>query len=308
MTVTKYFLGIKRFHGIKDISNINFKNDLKIIMPQKNTFYADPFLFKHKDNYYVFFEIWDYHKGRIACSKLDKNNNLGDVKICLEMPYHLSFPCIFTYKQKIYMIPETSSQNAIKLFECIEFPLKWKFKRNLINNIRAPDVSFFEYNNQIYLITNNGDYLKIFYSNDLFGLFKEHPKNPLRCAYARNAGKICINNNILYRPAQICKPKYGYGVAIYKINKLSIEEYEEEIIQNIKPDWFPELTGCHTFNICDDLLITDGRLRIKSPNMKRVNSINGVVYKSTDNDEFVNNYISKLFLARKNPHQVSEKN
>ena len=235
----------------------------------------------------------------VHASKLDENYNLTNIELCLDLNYHLSFPCIFTYNNHIYMIPETSSQRCIKLFECIEFPTKWKFSKNLINNISAPDVSFFQYNDIIYLFTNERDHLKIFYSNDLFGDFKAHPINNIK-TNARNAGNIFIRNNILYRPAQICTPSYGYGIALYKINKISTIEYDEELIKTYNPDWFPELTGCHTFNICDNLLITDGRLRIKSPNMKQVNSINGKVYKSTDNDEFTNNYISNLLNYRNN--------
>jgi hypothetical protein len=297
MSVTKYFLGIKNFQS-ENVCNIDLHLQLKTIMPKKNTFIADPFLFKYKEEYYAFFELWDYHKGKIAYSKLDQHYNLTDVKICLEMPYHLSFPCIFTYQEKIYMIPETTSVRCIQLFECEEFPSKWKLKKKLINNIYAPDVSFFEYNNHVYLITNDTDFLKIFVANNLFDEFKKHPINTQKTiTNARNAGNIFIKNNILYRPGQICQPKYGYGIALYKINKLSYTEYEEEIINKYMPDWFPELTGCHTFNICDNLLIIDGRLKIKSPNMKPVNSVNGKVYKSTDDDEFVNNYISNLLTS-----------
>ena len=298
MTITKYFLGIKNIEQ-QNINNVDLKSHLKTILPEKNTFIADPFLFKYGPFYYVFFELWDYNKGKIACSKLDEYYNLINIELCLDLNYHLSFPCIFTYNDHIYMIPETSSQRCIKLFECIEFPTKWKFSKNLINNISAPDVGFFKYNDIIYLLTNNGDYLKIFYSNDLFGDFTSHPINKKsKKIYSRNAGNIFIRDNMLYRPAQICNPSYGYGVALYKINKISTTEYDEELIKTYNPDWFPELTGCHTFNICDNLLITDGRLRIKSPNMKQVNSINGKVYKSTDDDDYTNNYISNLLTSK----------
>jgi hypothetical protein len=196
------------------------------------------------------------------------------------------------------MIPETSSQHCIKLFECVEFPIKWEFKKNIINNIYAPDVSFFRKNDINYIITNYNSNLKIFYSDDLFGRFISHPINKLSInTNARNAGNIFSINNELYRPAQICTPSYGYAVGLYKINKISTTEYKEELVKVYNPDWFPELTGCHTFNVCDNLLIIDGRLRIKSPNMKKVRSINGTVYKSTDDDEYVNNYINKLLLT-----------
>lgn len=295
MSVTKYFPAIKNINK-ENILDLNLNTNLKIIIPDNNTFIADPFIFKYNDEYYAFFELWDYNKGVIAYTKLDDNYNFTKIEICLNLNYHLSFPCIFTYKNNIYMIPETGSQHRIELYECQTFPMKWKKTKNLITNIYAPDVIFFEYDNNVYLITNDNEYLKLFYSDDLFNNFKEHPYNKIKKkTNSRNAGHIFKFNNILYRPAQICTPSYGYAIAIYKIIKLNIYEYEEELVKIYNPNWFPELTGFHTFNVYDNLLIIDGRLRIKSPYMKKVNSINGIVYKSTDDDTYVNNYIKKLY-------------
>ena len=89
MTITKYFLGIKNIEQ-QNINSVDLKSQLKIIMPKKNTFIADPFLFKYESSYYVFFELWDYNKGKIACSKLDENYNLTNIELCLDLNYHLS--------------------------------------------------------------------------------------------------------------------------------------------------------------------------------------------------------------------------
>ena len=107
MTITKYFLGIKNIENLKDLEKITDFNNLKIILPKSNTFIADPFLFKYKNDYYVFFENWDYNYGTICCSKLDSEYNFTIIENCLDINIHLSFPCIFTYKNFIYMIPET---------------------------------------------------------------------------------------------------------------------------------------------------------------------------------------------------------
>ena len=37
------------------------------------------------------------------------------------------------------MVPESSSSNQIRLYECIQFPMKWKFKCTLMDNISAVD-------------------------------------------------------------------------------------------------------------------------------------------------------------------------
>ena len=99
MSVTKYFLGVK---NIKDKNPLEIElNDLNIILPNKNTFIADPFLFKYKDEYYAFFEEWNYNYGYISCSKLDKDLNFTKIEKVLDTKLHLSFPSIFEYKGDI---------------------------------------------------------------------------------------------------------------------------------------------------------------------------------------------------------------
>ena len=116
-----------------DIKSSSFKNFIKIKNP-KNKWFADPFLFKSNDITYLFVEDYDVKlkKGSISVFTLNKNKYefLGKV---LEESFHLSYPYVFNYEGEIYMIPETSSQHCIKLFECVEFPIKWEFKKNIIN-------------------------------------------------------------------------------------------------------------------------------------------------------------------------------
>ena len=39
---------------------------------------------------------------------------------------------------ELYIMPESSSNNTIDLYKCIDFPYKWK-KKTLIDNILAVD-------------------------------------------------------------------------------------------------------------------------------------------------------------------------
>ena len=288
MSITKYFLGVK---NIKNINPLEIKlNDLNILLPNKNTFIADPFLFKYKDEYYAFFEEWNYNYGYISCSKLDKDLNFTKIEKCLDTKSHLSFPSIFEYKGNIYMIPESCAGGiGIDVYKCINFPLKWK-KEKTIHNIEAVDPIFYSQDDIIYLFIGSINHFKIFYSND-FNNFKEHPINSDNLkTNSRSAGNIFKYKENFYRPAQICEPTYGYGIAIYRIDILDTENYKETLVKEIKPDWFPELTGTHTFNICNDLVIIDGRLRVETP----FKEYTGKVWKSTDNDDYVNKHINKL--------------
>ena len=68
----------------------------------------------------------------------------------------MSYPCVFAKKNKYYMIPETSENNTIEIYECIEFPYIWVKKKNLLNNVFAVDVTYFYDEQNDYLISYNG--------------------------------------------------------------------------------------------------------------------------------------------------------
>ena len=46
----------------------------------------------------------------------------------------LSYPYLFKYDTKLYMCPETSQNNDIRIYECEIFPLKWKLKNIIMTN------------------------------------------------------------------------------------------------------------------------------------------------------------------------------
>src|SRR5699024_684613 len=89
-------------------------------------FYADPFIITQSGRTICFVEDYNYDT-RLGCiSAIEILNKkryqiLGPV---IEEPYHMSFPYLFTYKNELYMIPETYQKKAIQLFKCIEFPMK----------------------------------------------------------------------------------------------------------------------------------------------------------------------------------------
>ena len=78
-------------------------------------------------------------------------NRIG---ICLEENFHLSYPYIFKFENNIYMLPETAQVNEIRLYKCIDFPMKWKFFKTIKKDIFAVDNMIFFKNNYWWLFTN----------------------------------------------------------------------------------------------------------------------------------------------------------
>jgi hypothetical protein len=64
----------------------------------------------------------------------------------------------------------------------------------------------------------------------------------------RPAGKIFEEAGEIYRPSQDCSLRYGYGLNINKITKLTKDDYVEVLERKILSDWQPGLKRNHTIN------------------------------------------------------------
>jgi folate-dependent phosphoribosylglycinamide formyltransferase PurN len=258
----------------EDISTSFWK--FKTIQPPKDRFFADPFIVFENKKYYIFIEefINKFNKGRISVIQMDENGNYEDPIPIIDLPYHLSFPCIIKHKKDFFLIPESRSNNTIELYKCIEFPLKWKFCTNLMEGVEAVDTILFHYKNKWWLFTNivenkgssSLDELFLFYSEDLFSkTWTPHVKNPIvsDVRKARSAGNIFIHNGMILRPSQDNSKKYGYGMKMNEIRVLNENEYEEIEVGAIQPNWNRKVIATHTFNSAGNLTLIDGVVRRK---------------------------------------------
>ena len=113
----------------QDVPN-NFSEFIKL-MPPKEKFWADPHAIQLNGKYYIFIEefLSAKNKGHISVIELDQLGNWKAPVKVLERGYHLSYPFIFEWNNKFYMIPESHENKSIDLYECIEFPYAWRFKQ-----------------------------------------------------------------------------------------------------------------------------------------------------------------------------------
>lgn len=240
------------------------------LMPGPDHFWADPFVLRENDKNYVFIEEFSYkeRKGHITCLEVDASGRIINREKVLENSYHMSYPFIFDANETKYMIPETSQNNTIELYQCIEFPGKWTFVMNMMENVVAKDTTLFFHNQKWWMFTaiKETDKLSthvelfLFYSDDYkTSNWQPHPLNPIstdiRCS--RPAGKIFAHNNKIYRPSQDCSIRYGRALNICEITKLSETEYEEVLVSKFEADWHSNLKGVHTVNFDNNLSVMD---------------------------------------------------
>ncbi len=161
------------FH-LKDSISLSVRTFKKII-PPRDRFWADPHVLKHNDKYYIFVEefLFKKRKGYIAVIEMDEKGECKKSVKVLEREYHLSYPFVFKWQGKIYMVPDTHDNKTIELYECSQFPYKFQFKMNLMENISTADTTLLYYNDKWWLFTalceNEGsaweDELFLFYSD-----------------------------------------------------------------------------------------------------------------------------------------------
>jgi hypothetical protein len=258
---------------------IDDKNDFSPVAPgsfnwmkaPKDKFWADPFVITKDGFHYIFIEEYLYktEKGHISVLKLNDKGELLSNEILIEKPYHMSYPNVFMQGDSYYMVPETGSNNTIELYKCSEFPNKWEFVKNIMEDISAKDTTFFFYNDKWWLFTSiiernsatiSFNELFLYFSDDLFtSNWQSHPQNPIVSdqKLSRSAGKIYINENKIYRPSQDCSGIYGRALNINCITKLSETEYEEVFVSKTEPTWDKKIKGIHTYNFDDKITVMD---------------------------------------------------
>ena len=241
----------------------------KRIKPLHKTFCADPFIIEHNNQKVIFFELFDEKSNKGVIAAVDVDSAKNEPIIVLEENFHMSFPFVFKFQNRIFMIPETSSVGAIRLYECKEFPYRWEFHSTLIDNIDAADSMIFYISKTWYLLTNVcsaniGDHnseLHVYYSSKLFGgewqpIKSGNPVvfNPLK---ARNGGFI-LKDGQLYRVNQV--PRYGsYGekIEINRVVKLDSNQYQEEFMQELKPLFDKRYSNLHHLTIVNEMATFD---------------------------------------------------
>ena len=233
--------------------------------------YADPFLMRRNDRTWLFFEDQASPRdaGVISCVQVAADGPVGQPVVVVQSAGHVSYPYVFSDGDTAYMIPESSAENAVRLYRATNFPYEWEVVKELYRG-RALDTSAWRHEGRWWFWTTLREprsgalALMLFYSDALDGPWTSHPQNPISMDVrnARSAGSIFSEDDRIFRPSQDCSRTYGYGFSLYEIITLSTTEYEERAVVKVGPDWHPGLYGTHTYNRSDRVETTDGKFKV----------------------------------------------
>jgi hypothetical protein len=220
-------------------------------------FLADPFVVSRDGKDFCFVEDYDYRTRRanIAVYELmgDGGTRLGTV---LDEPFHMSFPFIFEFKGELYMCPETSENMDVRIYKCVEFPLRWKLAKIAMKGIRAADSMFLEKNGKWWMFTNTDPTgtadlcfeLSIFSSDSpLADKWEPHSQNPILvdAGRARNAGLIKDGDRHFRVSQGQGFNLYGKKSLVNEITELSDTTYLESTVSENTPSFWPQIVGTH---------------------------------------------------------------
>jgi len=253
--------------------NDNWKNvelrKLRKIKNPPNRFFADPFVHTKNGMHVCFVEDYNYKssKGNICAIELT-SKGYREIGTVLDESFHLSYPFLFSNKDELFMCPETHLKNEIRIYKCIDFPLRWEYHKTIMKNISASDSNLFYFNSKWWLLTNIdsagiGDHnseLHLFYADSFdSSSWIPHPLNPIIFSplKARNGGFI-YNDNDIFRVFQVQGfNNYGESMGLAKITELSETKYNEEVLFNISPNFFKKIKGTHTFSSSSNIIALD---------------------------------------------------
>ena len=231
---------------------------------------ADPFLYEKDGITYLFAELFDrfQDKGVLAVAKVRNSSRVGRFHVCLDLPFHLSYPCLFERDGELYMIPEGRQSGEIAIYRCVSFPLKWEKDSVLchttgVDTTPLPeelcqhDFSFIttintekDHNNNLYLINGANTEPVLLKYNDTCS----------RC------GGLFINDGEMWlRVVQDDTEYYGCRLVFYNVKQLTdnaIDETEylavlpprrecdkkEVSVSLNKPKDEHKFVGIHTYN------------------------------------------------------------
>lgn len=247
-------------------SNISNSDVYWLKKPSNSQYLADPFIVKTQSDTFIFFEWYDYSKGKACLANAKKSEEFKVYHKIFEDSFHHSFPFTFEYKDVIYCLPESNQSNKLTLYRFDEKENRLIFECQLLDNIRAVDPILYKHQGIWYLLLTKKEMacaqLYIYYSDSPFGPFQEHFNNPVKTSISssRMAGKIFSLDNQIIRPAQECSKHYGSAVILNEIIELSPEKFEETFYKKIEPIRESKFSkGLHTLNGDCDFTVFDGK-------------------------------------------------
>ena len=232
----KLFVGGQWYVGYRNYKYTT-SHSYDIVEVSNGQWIADPFLYEFEGRHYLFVEQYNQEKGRAGLGVYEfVDGKPANNRLIIENDYHMSYPCIFNYKGRHYIIPESSANNTIDLYEADSFPYEWSHKAVLLSGEKYVDSTVFFVDETVYLLSYKSD--KGGWKLVLFELKLDEYRLIKLCEkeYSKNIGRpagLLYRSGKLFRPSQDCRKKYGEALIINEVDIISNKVYREHFSSRI---------------------------------------------------------------------------
>ncbi len=215
-------------------------------------------------------------RGRIVAFEIDHEGAWSVPTTVIEADYHLSYPFVFSWKDRLYLLPESAEAGRFEIHRSTRPPAEWVLEKTFQLDCPGVDPTLFTTGDDWWLFTGAyvGDAatvnrrLHLYRASSPLGPWEPHPENPVATgpAGSRPAGGVFRHEGSLYRPGQDCRKSYGSGVILHRIERLTPREYRETPVGRVGPDPSRDEIALHTLNFDGPILVADvARSRLRWP-------------------------------------------
>lgn len=252
------------------------KRPFTILKSPRNYWLSDPVLCTHEGRSFLFMEAFDKpaYVGEIACVEL-KGTDTPLPRVIIREPFHMSFPRVFSWNDRFYMLPECSEDHSIRLYEATDFPYGWNCVKRFGTDAGYVDTIILNTTPKAVTILTCEISPTVQYAcryqkfmirrdNDDYALTPDEDFNRLqRFSYqARNAGALFVKDGQTLLPAQE-STEIAYGV---NLNFYPYAEDSTDLTQNavrhitpcdIRVDGLTGIQGTHSYCVNDSYEVVD---------------------------------------------------
>lgn len=254
-----YALGIRK---------ANTQNPFYIKYPTIHEWWADPFVCHHEGRDYCFVELMSSYRlhGEIAVAEIE-DDKIGDFKVVISEPFHMSFPNVFKWDNQWYMLPETNHCRQVRLYKAVNFPFEWELDTVLCQDECLVDHAMFSIKGGFYVISNDitnerESYNRFFHFDMERKTFTEfHPQG--EWSNVRPGGTFYCRDGKWRHVLQDGVQAYGDYLHIYEVDEFSQATFREHKVGTVRVNDLQykndngKLEHIHTFNCNEKYEVID---------------------------------------------------
>jgi len=216
--------------------------------------FADPFVLEVTDlEIQVLVEDFEYAKGKAVISLLKINKETMKIinrKVLLDLPTHLSFPCILRKDGEIYIYPENCASGKLDMYRYDSLSETVSFYKTICRDSIWDSVITTDFGEPLLFTARQDDYhLDIYTWDDAEKIFVYHQSVRSDLPNSRMGGQSFRYRGNIYYPAQDCSQNYGGAIDIKKIDyNHETQSFTCSTIKKLQSPHHMFQLGLHTLN------------------------------------------------------------